>query len=63
MQSGKPILNSYVAKLLLSMGNRIIDIQPNRNKENAIILYFEDTQKLRCDLQSITNNRHIIDNN
>ena len=50
----KPIFNSYIAKQLLHLGNKIVDLQPDRNREGAVIFYFELNDKLLKDLSSIT---------
>ncbi len=51
---GKAIFNSYIAKLLLLNGNRIIDIQPDKKRDNAVIFYFEMTDKLIEDLKKLS---------
>lgn len=53
----KPIFNSYIAKQLVKSGNKIIDLQPDKNRINAIIFYFEETEKLISDLIRITNTK------
>lgn len=50
----KPIFNSYMAKLLLKRGNAIIDIQPDKYRVNAIIFYFEETEKFMNDLNELS---------
>lgn len=50
----KPIFNSYMAKLLLKRGNVIVDIQPDKNRVNAIIFYFEETEKFINDLSELS---------
>lgn len=50
----KPIFNSYIAKQLLKAGNKIVDLQPDKNRVNATIFYFEETDKLIKDLLEIT---------
>ncbi len=46
----KPIFNSYMAKRLLLAGNNLVNLQPDKEKENATIFYFELTDKLLKDL-------------
>lgn len=50
----KPIFNSYIAKQLLNKGNHIVDIQPDKMRRNAVVFYFEITDKLREDLKKIS---------
>lgn len=50
----KPIFNSYMAKLLLKRGNVIVDLQPDRNRVNATIFYFEETEKFKDDLSELS---------
>jgi hypothetical protein len=50
----KPIFNSFLAKQLLAHGNKIIDLQKNRNLKNATVFIFEDTQKLHDDIGMLT---------
>lgn len=52
--NNKPIFNSYLAKLLLQKGNKIVDLQQNRNKNNGVIFYFENTDKLKKDLDDLS---------
>lgn len=52
----KPIFNSYIAKQLVLKGNRIIDLQPDKKRINAVIFYFEKTNKLIDDLRGLSNN-------
>lgn len=50
----KPIFNSYMAKLLLKRGNVIVDLQPDKNRVNATIFYFEETEKFKDDLSELS---------
>lgn len=50
----KPIFNSYIAKLLLKRGNRIVDIQPDKKRINATIFYFKETEKFLNDLSELS---------
>ena len=52
--TGKPIFKSYIAKQLVNMGNRIVDLQTNKHVENATVFYFKDTKKFQQDLEKIT---------
>lgn len=52
----KPIFNSYIAKQLLKLGNKIVDLGPDKNNNLSVIFYFEKTEKLLEDLEFITNN-------
>lgn len=49
----KPIFNSYIAKQLVLMGNKIVDLQPDKKRKGSIIFYFEKTQKLIDDFYSV----------
>lgn len=55
--TGKPIFKSYIAKQLVNMGNRIVDLQNNKHVENATVFYFKDTKKFQQDLEKITQER------
>ena len=50
----KPIFNSFLAKQLLKRGNQIIDLQKNNKLQNATIFYFEETEKLKKDIEDLT---------
>lgn len=56
MQS-KPIFNSYIAKQLIRMGNRVVDIQPDKKNENGIILFFEINEKFNNDLTLLSHDK------
>lgn len=43
-----------MAKLLLKRGNVIVDLQPDRNRVNATIFYFEETEKFKNDLSELS---------
>lgn len=53
----KPIFNSYMAKVLCNKGNKIVDIQTDKRKENAVIFYFEITDKFINDLKLLSHNK------
>lgn len=48
----KLIFTPYVARNLLRMGNRIVDIKPSKGNKEKTIFVFEDTEKLRSDMAS-----------
>lgn len=50
----KVIIKPSIARTLLHMNNLIIDIKPNKNKPLETVFVFEDTEKLRNDLSSIS---------
>lgn len=50
----KPIFNSFLAKRLLQNGNQIVDLQKNDKIKNATIFYFEETEKFKKDLKTLT---------
>lgn len=52
-----PIFNSFLAKQLLLRGHRIVDLQKNKTVKNATIFYFEDTEKLRKDMEDINSTK------
>lgn len=52
--NGKAIFNSYIAKQLLLLGNEIVDLQPDKMRNNGIIFYFKITEKLIKDIQSLS---------
>ena len=56
MKQSKPIFNTYIAKVLCNKGHRIIDIQPDKYKENSVIFYFEATESLLNDLKELSHN-------
>jgi len=51
----KVIINPSVAKKLLTMGNPIVDIKPNKDVINATVFIFEETDKFIKDLSTIVN--------
>lgn len=51
---GKPIFNSYIAKQLVKKNHKIIDLQPDKNRPNATIFYFEETEQLKKDLVALS---------
>ena len=50
----KVITNPSIARALLQKGNNIIDIKPNKNNVRETVFIFENTDKLKNDLTSIT---------
>lgn len=50
----KVIIKPSIARTLLHKGNMIIDIKPNKDKPLETVFVFEDNEKLRNDLTSIT---------
>ena len=50
----KPIFNSFLAKQLLHRGNPIADLQKNHKVKNAVVFYFEETEKFINDLKELT---------
>lgn len=50
----KIIINPSIARQLLHKGNTIIDIKPKKENIKETVFVFEDTEKLRNDLTSIT---------
>ena len=52
----KPIFNSYIAKQLVKSGNKIIDIQPDKNKDGSVFFIFETSEKFWNDLKKISHN-------
>ena len=52
----KPIFNSFIAKQLIRMGNKVVDLQPDKKNENGVILFFEVTSKFNEDLKSLSHN-------
>jgi hypothetical protein len=50
----KPIFNSFLAKQLLKKGNKIVDLQKNKELKNATIFYFEVNDKFTQDLKELT---------
>ena len=50
----KIIVNPSIARKLLHMGNPISDIKPNKNIKTESVFVFEDTDKLKRDLTTIT---------
>lgn len=54
MLKTKIIFNGFLAKQLLTMGNPIIDLEKNHKLKNASVFIFEDTEKLKNDLVTLT---------
>jgi len=50
----KIIIKPSIARQLLHKGNQILDIKPNKNKQYETVFVFEDTEKFRNDLTTIT---------
>ena len=50
----KVIIKPSIARTLLHMNNLIIDIKPNKDKPLETVFVFEDYEKLRNDLSSIS---------
>jgi len=53
----KPIFNGYTAKQLVRKGNKIVDLQPDKNRRGATIFYFEVTEKFINDLKELSHNK------
>ena len=51
----KIIIKPPIARTLLHMGNPIVDIKPKKENKNETVFVFEDTEKLKNDLTSISN--------
>ena len=52
----KIIVKPSIARQLLHMGNMIVDIKPNKNKDGETVFVFKESEKLRVDLTTITKN-------
>ena len=50
----KVITNPSIARVLLQKGNQIINIKPNKHNARETVFIFENTDKLKNDLTSIT---------
>lgn len=50
----KIIVKPPIARTLLQKGNLIIDIKPNKDNPKETVFVFQDTEKLRNDLTTIT---------
>lgn len=48
------IFNGYMAKQLLHMGHKIIDIQKNHKDKNKVVFIFEDSENLRKHMKEIS---------
>lgn len=53
----KPIFNGYIAKQLVKKGNRIVDLQPDKKRQDATVFYFEVTDKFTSDLMELSHNK------
>lgn len=51
-----PIFKREFAMKLREMGNPIIDAATNKKNPNFIVFYFEETEKLKKDIEVIQNN-------
>lgn len=49
----KLIFKFYIARQLLKMGNHLVDIKPDKNREGHTIFVFEVTEKFEKDLTTI----------
>lgn len=49
----KIIFKLYLARRLLKMGNPIVDIKPDKNKEGRTIFVFETNEKFQQDLSTL----------
>ena len=49
----KLIFKFYLARRLCNMGNPIIDIKPDKNREGKTIFIFERTEKFERDLTTL----------
>jgi len=50
----KVILRPSIARTLLQKGNPIVDIKPNKDKPLETVFIFENNEKFKNDLTSIT---------
>ena len=57
MIPSKPIFNSFIAKQLIKMGNKVIDLQPDKKNKNGVVIYFEVTDKFEKDLDLLSHNK------
>lgn len=51
-----PIFKREFAMKLREMGNPIIDAATNKKNPNFVVFYFEETEKLKKDIEVIQNN-------
>lgn len=51
-----PIFKREFAMKLREMGNPIIDAATNKKNPNFVVFYFEETEKLKKDIEAIQNN-------
>lgn len=49
-----PIFKKDFAMKLRDMGNPIMDASTNKRNPNFVVYYFEDTDKLKIDLENIS---------
>lgn len=49
----KIVFRAFIARNLLKMGNKIIDIKADKNNKERTIFVFENTEKFRADLATI----------
>lgn len=49
----KTIFKSYLARQLLKLGNPIVDIKPDKEREGRTIFIFEITEKFLNDLSTL----------
>lgn len=51
-----PIFKREFAMKLREMGNPIMDAATNKKNPNFVVFYFEETEKLKNDIEIIQNN-------
>lgn len=51
-----PIFKREFAMKLREMGNQIMDAATNKKNPNFVVFYFEETEKLKNDIELIQNN-------
>lgn len=56
-QNGYCILNPIIAKALLTKGNQIINIKPNKTDRKRTVFVFLQTEKFNRDLKEIIDER------
>lgn len=54
-----PIFKREFAMKLREMGNPIMDAATNKKNPNFVVYYFEETKKLKEDIENIKNNNKV----
>ena len=54
---GKIVTDVAMARKLIQLGNKVIDIKPRHGNPEATVFVFEDNEKFKSDIENVINKK------